>query len=623
MLTKSDFIIASSCPKKLIYKKRGYSTKNDEDGYVTMLAEGGHILGKLAQLYYPDGIEISATTLEEAIEITRLAIVNNVNVTLFEATFSSGDKIARVDILEKKDNVLNIIEVKSKSFDSNSVSKSMNELTESIEDVAFQTMILQEVYPDFEVNPYLFLPDKSKRTTIEGLPGWFKVDELVDEIFENDELPAQANVQYMKHRVVFKHHDNPNRQQYLSQLIADNILTLVDVKSEVEKVMTEVKKRSEDYLEILNNGISETDYSITKECKNCEFDWGDVTERNGYRECWGELADVDPHIFDLYYGGAIKSGNNYYLNELISNGKVSFNDLDVEKFKTKGGTLGSRGERQMLQVKKTLENEEWIGGQLLTELNNLQFPLHFIDFETYAGVIPFFRDMKPQEKVAFQWSCHTIRSADSSPTHSEWLNCDYSFPNFQFAESLMNQIGDSGTPLMWSSYENTILRDVLKQLEIRGHVNEDLRGWLLEITKDAGRNGRFVDLEKFALNYYFHPMMKGRTSIKKVLPAVLSNSEFVESIPWVRNSFGSNSPETINPYDDLSSEIEGMESEELVEDGTSAMKAYYEIMFGSLSEDQTKRNTVKQNLLKYCKLDSLAMVIIWKYWINRSGSSEQ
>ena len=58
MLSKSDFKIASTCAKKLVYKKSSYETMNDGNEYLEMLAQGGHIIGKYAQLLYTDGIEI-------------------------------------------------------------------------------------------------------------------------------------------------------------------------------------------------------------------------------------------------------------------------------------------------------------------------------------------------------------------------------------------------------------------------------------------------------------------------------------------------------------------------------------------------------------------------------------
>jgi len=117
MLSKSDFKIASTCPKKLIYKKASYKTKNDENEYMEMLAKGGHIVSKYAQLMYPDAIEINTESLEKGHEKTKQLLEENENIILFEATFISDGKVVRADILEKVGNVLNIIEVKSKSHD--------------------------------------------------------------------------------------------------------------------------------------------------------------------------------------------------------------------------------------------------------------------------------------------------------------------------------------------------------------------------------------------------------------------------------------------------------------------------------------------------------------------------
>ena len=68
-LSKSDFQLASTCPKKLIYKKLGYPTSNDTNEYMKMLAKGGYVVGMMATLMYPDGIEITGNT-EKAIEKT-------------------------------------------------------------------------------------------------------------------------------------------------------------------------------------------------------------------------------------------------------------------------------------------------------------------------------------------------------------------------------------------------------------------------------------------------------------------------------------------------------------------------------------------------------------------------
>jgi len=619
-LSKSDFKIASSCAKKLVYKKLSYDTLNDENEYLEMLAQGGHIVGKYAQLMYPGGVEIKAETINEAIAETNNLLRANENITLFEATIYSNGKVVRIDILEKKKKVLNLIEVKSKSHDSeDDPAKAKKKHKENIEDVAYQTLVLKEAFPGYKINSFLLLPDKAKRTTIDGLAGWFRVNEMVEEKFEIEELPAENAIRFKKPVVEFVYGKDADREKYIKQLQIDNLLSLLPVDEEVLEIMSEIQERSDTFLKILTDGIKPHHYSINKQCKDCEFNLGIEKEKNGYRECWKKFADVDPTIFDLYYGGSIghyKSG--FYLDELISQNKVSFWDLDPERFKKNKGELSARGQRQLLQFQNTKSNKEWFGDGLKIALKSLKFPLHFIDFETYRGAIPHNKGMRPYELTAFQWSCHTIESPGSDPVHSEWLNTDYDLPNFRFAEALMNQIGDSGSPLMWSSFENTILRNILEQMDLFGYKNKILSKWLTSITtdKDLGREGRFVDMNDLTLKYYFHPDMKGKTSIKKVLPAIWNNNTYLHSIPWFKK-YAPNPGLIINPYDTLSPVILDLENEEVVKDGTGAMKAYHELMFGALSKNKNRKEQLKKLLLQYCELDTMAMVIIWKYWIDK------
>jgi hypothetical protein len=617
-LSKTDFKIASSCSKKLIYKKNLYITLDDEDEYSKMLAQGGHIVGKYAQKMYPDGIEIESNSIKGAIDETKRLLNQNKNITLFEATILSNEKIVKVDILEKRDKILNLIEVKSKSHDSeDDTYNAKRKLKEYIEDVAFQAMVLKEALNDYEIHSYLLLPDKAKRTTIEGLTGWFKVKEIIDEKNEIEELPAQNTFNLKKPHVEFKFEKFPNNDEYLNNLRKDNLLTLVPVDLEIENIKNEIQRRSDTFIDILHNGIKPEHFSINKNCRDCEFNLGKEKDKNGFRECWKELADIEPNIFDLYFGGGIghhKSG--WYFDELISQGKVSFWDIDTNRFKTQKGELSSRGQRQIRQFQNTKSNNEWISSELSTILKKLKYPLHFIDFETYKGAIPPHRGMRPYELVAFQWSCHTLNNPESEPVHSEWLNCDNVFPNFLFAESLMNQIGNPGTPLMWASFENTVLRDILEQMEIFEYSNDILKEWLFNITSDKDREGRLLDMNKITLDCYFHPDMKGRTSIKNVLPAIWKNNPYLHSKPWFKK-YAPDSIENLNPYDTLAPVQSVLGTDEVIKFGTDAMRAYHELLFGSLSENDKRKEELKKLLLQYCELDTMAMVIIWKYWMDK------
>src|SRR5574343_1880017 len=174
LLSKSDFQLASTCAKKLVYKKQGYATSNDTNEYMAMLAEGGYVVGKMATLLYTDGIEIDGSTADAATKTEEY--LKEKNVCLFEATFVSKGKTCRVDILEKKGNTISIIEVKSKSYDSTEpIEKTIKELSTYIEDLAFQYLVVSECYPNHQIKAYLLMPDKAKRTEIDLLASWFNL----------------------------------------------------------------------------------------------------------------------------------------------------------------------------------------------------------------------------------------------------------------------------------------------------------------------------------------------------------------------------------------------------------------------------------------------------------------
>lgn len=620
-LSKSDFQLASSCPKKLVYKKAGYPTTNDTNEYMEMLAQGGYIIGKMATLYYEEGIEVEGKT-QDCIRITE-EFLQQENVVLFEAAIQSGQKIVRVDILEKKEQELHLIEVKAKSYDSTD-RQSQKDLKTYIEDVAFQYHVLSEKFPGYKIKCSLFMPDKSINTEIDGLAGWFSIQQSSSDDCENEEIITQQRPTFKRPNVVFKFEQDRERSNYIDQLKSKGILSLLDVTNEVLHLQPIIQQKASAFLRILNNGIETADYQLSKSCKGCEFNTPG-NDKNGYHECWGNLGYKEHHIFDLYYGGAISNGEKgFYLDDLISTGKTDLFDIDVNVLKGDKQEIGKRAVRQILQIQKTKQNSEWKSEELAPFVDTLSYPLHFIDFETYTGAVPFHKQMRPYELIAFQWSCHTIPSKGAAPIHNEWIHTGEQlpdaneFPNFEFANSLMKQIGHTGTPLMWATHENTVLRTILNQFANYNYSNPELEEWLQNMTSDSKtkREGRLIDMNRMALNYYFHPYMKGRTSIKKVLPAIWSHFPYLHRVPF----FEAYSPDKfstgiIDPYDQLKAMNNGEESDsdDVVAGGTDAMRAYQRIRFdSSLSEDQ--QSEIRRQLLQYCKLDTLAMVIIGHHW---------
>lgn len=131
-------------------------------------------------------------------------------------------------------------------------------------------------------------------------------------------------------------------------------------------------------------------------------------------------------------------------------------------------------------------------------------------------------------------------------------------------------------------------------------------------------------MNKLALWYYFHPMMGGRTSIKVTLPSVLSvvNSRRVNS--WLEKEelyAMTDAGGLKDPYQ-LLPQIEIMDRAESVKDGSGAMSAYQDMMYGKDKNDPKIKKLYKNALLRYCKLDTLAMVIIWEHWMHLAKNNK-
>ena len=109
-LTKSRFKLALTCPTKLFYTgKPEYPDAKASNDFLEALAEGGYQVGALAKCYYPDGFEVQEKEYDLPLQSTN-KLLKQANVTIFEAAFRYDNLFIRVDILEKRDNKINLIE---------------------------------------------------------------------------------------------------------------------------------------------------------------------------------------------------------------------------------------------------------------------------------------------------------------------------------------------------------------------------------------------------------------------------------------------------------------------------------------------------------------------------------
>lgn len=638
-LTKSRFTLAVECPTKLYFtgKDTEYQNLKKDDSFLEMLADGGFQVGALAKLLYPGGHEITAKDHVIAEEQTK-ELLKRDEVILFEPAIRHGDLFVRIDILVKRKDEFHLIEVKAKSHDSTDPKIEgkrggiTSDMLPYILDVAFQTHVLRSVYPNSSITSSLLMPDKSKKTTINGLNQLFTIERQAGAV---------------------KVHVDPRA---LSEGCGNDVLTLVNVDRYITKVMREgiaypgghgsLPELAAQWAQAYKTDSRITP-SIGSQCTQCEFRTESENGlKNGFRECWKRTNNWTDE--DLDQGTVLDLWNFRGKDKLIAKGVVRLSQVRQEDLNYKEGDQGlSNSQRQWMQV-AGIPHEMEKGGFYLdadfmkAEMHQWQYPYHFIDFETSSVALPFYKGMRPYESIAFQFSHHTMET-DGTVRHAhEFLLAKPGiFPNYEFARSLKAALErDAGTVFMWSHHENTILERIATQLNDDGDPPTDKKE-LVEFIGSITKNGAraMVDLRVLAQKAYFHPDTKGSNSIKKVLPAVLNTSNYLRakySQPtygaangirslnykdqtwWVPDASG----RVADPYDSLNAYAQDLLGEEAgdaitseefgITEGGAAASAYARLQFETL--DERSRHLIEQALLRYCELDSLAMVMIVEAW---------
>jgi hypothetical protein len=212
---------------------------------------------------------------------------------------------------------------------------------------------------------------------------------------------------------------------------------------------------------------------------------------------------------------------------------------------------GSEARSRIHRITTTGEPELLEGAMEFVQ--QLRFPRYYLDFETIAPAVPIWPGTHPYETQVFQWSCH-IEQSDGSLRHEEFLDLSGEAPMRPVAESLIEMLGTEGPILMYTSFP-----DLAPALEA-----------ILD---------RLVDLHPVVKESYYHPEMLGSWSLKAVLP-------------------------TITPEIDYAALDE-------IQEGTAASNGYLEAIDPRTSPE--RREELRARLLKYCRLDTEAMVRVVQF----------
>lgn len=197
-----------------------------------------------------------------------------------------------------------------------------------------------------------------------------------------------------------------------------------------------------------------------------------------------------------------------------------------------------------------------------TFLADLSFPLYFLDYETYASAVPLLDRTSPHKHFPVQYSLHVLHE-DGTLEHHEYLEREARLPDRLLA-NLSSDIDSAGSVISWhASFEKTQNKELARLFSDHADFLTDL-------------NARMADLEDVFKTDYVDAGFDGSTSIKKVLPVICPGLSY-----------------------------EGLD----VQDGASAMDAWQKMVSAKAGES----DQIASALLGYCKLDTFALVEIYRF----------
>lgn len=288
-----------------------------------------------------------------------------------------------------------------------------------------------------------------------------------------------------------------------------------------------------------------------------------------------ERPDISPRHLNLgalsewidIYKTLVGGVDKYSIYNLVSPGAKrigKLEDLGIKLIKDIPDDF-KLSEKQQLQVQATKFNKQYIDKEGIAEFfKKLKYPLYFLDYETFSGLIPAFDGIRPYQNVPFQYSLHILESPEAELKHAEYLHFENTNPGKPLIEQLQNDIGDRGSIIVW-----------LQGFEKK--CNETLAGMFPEHENFLlALNDRIEDLIiPFAKSMFVDKDFFGSASLKNVMPVLV--------------------PE-------LSYKVLG------IQEGGSASRIWMETIFKN--KNTNNRDKIASDLIEYCKMDTLAMVKI-------------
>lgn len=272
------------------------------------------------------------------------------------------------------------------------------------------------------------------------------------------------------------------------------------------------------YLEICSHQLGEhCEYKKTTACKFCKICMKDVL-------CEGSILEY--------------TGKHYAFSE-EEKGKKKI--ISVYDLINKGCTTMEQAYPYITKLDNIVEYQCFMGQQFYIDkeriryaIASIQYPIYYLDFESYNCPLPRYKGESPYQQSLFQYSLHiekTENHCDLIRNHREFLAIDHQDRRLELVEQLIKDIDLSagGTVMVYNkSFEKTRLKELSyiypqykRELDtINNHIFdllEVLKG-TLSLYERVLPDEAIIELQRKPSFTYYHYLMHGSFSIKKVLP---------------------------------------------------------------------------------------------------------
>jgi hypothetical protein len=247
------------------------------------------------------------------------------------------------------------------------------------------------------------------------------------------------------------------------------------------------------------------------------------------------------------------------LEDLLERGILDIKEIPEDYLTSRRSIL----HHKVVKHEKTLIDRP----KIIRELEKLKYPLYFIDYETYSPVIPMFDGYRPYQRIVFQFSLHVQEKPGDKLKHYEYLCQEEKDPTEELLKELKKHIKKPGTFISWNaSFEMGCNREMADRAPKFQRFYNDIN------------NSMFDLMQIFRKGYYVDRNFHGSASIKKVLPVLVPKLS----------------------YKDLN-----------IQEGGTASESWAILTDKNIKK--TAKDKLNKDMLKYCELDTLAMVEILKF----------